>query len=110
MRFGRTAARSLRLSIALIGAAALRLGQLAAGVHTHASFAGDRAGAVAQLSADNGLCALCLLASHSTPQPSAAPALQHPVLRPEPVADTAAGFVDSLAFARAMTRAPPALA
>jgi hypothetical protein len=107
---GTARARLLRRSIALISAAALLLGQLAASVHTHASYAGERAGAVAQLSAGDVLCPLCLLASHSRPKPSAAPTLRHPEVSSELAAYTAAGFVDSLVFARAMTRAPPALA
>jgi hypothetical protein len=97
-------------SLALVGAAALLLGQLAASVHTHAAFASERVNAAAALSADNGLCALCLLALHSTPKPSAAPALYRPDVRSEPAADTAAGFVESPVFACAMTRAPPPLA
>jgi hypothetical protein len=110
MRFARNAAgnRRLRLAIALLGAVALLLGQLAASVHTHASFASEHA--VTQLSAGDVLCPLCLLAFHSTPEPSAAPAIHCPQVCREVVADMAAAFVESPVFARAMTRAPPALA
>jgi hypothetical protein len=112
MRLGRdiSGGRSIRRALALSSVVALLLGQLAASVHTHTASASDRVNAAAELSADNGLCALCLLAFHSTPEPSAAPALHRPDIRPEPVGETVAGFVESPAFARAMTRAPPALA
>jgi hypothetical protein len=110
MKFSRTATGRLRRSIALIGAAALLLGQLAAGVHTHASFASDRAGAVAQLSAGDVLCPFCLLAFHCTPEPSAAPAIYHPEVCSGAATDVAAVFVESPVLARAMTRAPPTLA
>ncbi len=96
--------------LAVLGAVLIVAGQLAAAVHSHETIATERSSACAELSADNGLCALCLLAFHSTPKPSAAPSITRPDVGFNSAVRAAEGFVESPVCASTQTRAPPALA
>jgi hypothetical protein len=58
-------------SVAIFAAAITLAGQLAAAAHVHQAADPSSVNAVAQVAADNGLCALCLLAFHTSVAPSA---------------------------------------
>ena len=99
--------RTATRSVAIFTAALMLAGQLAAVAHFHPLPCRDRLNAVAQLSADSGSCALCLLAFHTSAKPPATPSVAAPTsTAPSPVAPVTAVFhrIDSTS---ALTRAPP---
>jgi hypothetical protein len=98
--------RAATRSVAIFAAALVLAGQLAAAAHFHPIADRQGVGAVTQLSADGGLCALCLLAFHSSAAPTA-PAVAAPTLAaPAPLAPAPVTF-HRIASTSAPTRAPP---
>jgi hypothetical protein len=63
--------RAAMRSVAVFAAVITLAGQLAAASHIHHSDDPSGVNSVAQLSAEGGLCALCLLAFHTSAAPSA---------------------------------------
>jgi hypothetical protein len=110
-----------RTKIALISRAAIRsvavfaavitlAGQLAAASHVHQAADPYGVNAVAQVSADGGLCALCLLAFHTSANPPATPAIGMPLSIAHPLAAPAPVYVERINSTCAPTRAPPRIA
>lgn len=74
---GKNNARSaLKRRIAILGAALILTAQFVAAVHWHLAPGADRVAAASERSLDNGLCALCLLGSHSNFNPTASPSIE----------------------------------
>jgi hypothetical protein len=93
--------------IAVAGAALILFVQLLGAIHWHPANFDNAASASAALSVDNGLCAVCLLAFHSSLNPATVPTLAHPLreLAMAPVAGCA-GF-SAFDPASHLSRAPP---
>ncbi len=64
--------------LALVAAALLLFAQTVAAAHYHPQIASRHASLASVVSADAGLCALCLLAFHFPVNPAATPALTRP--------------------------------
>jgi len=94
-------------SIALLGALLILTAQFLALAHFHQGNPTRQINAQAQ-AADDGLCALCILAFHAPLNPAATPAIERPYaeIRPRDVA-VARPHVHA-SYASCRTRAPPA--
>jgi hypothetical protein len=100
----------LRRSIAVFGAALILAAQFVGAVHWHPPVQLAWTVASAQPSVDTGLCALCLVAFHSSLNPTSAPFIEHREIgRAIASSDSWLGFA-SFDSASALTRAPPAAA
>lgn len=96
--------------IAVAGAALILFVQLLGAIHWHPANFDNAASASAALSVDNGLCAVCLLAFHTSLNPATVPTLAHPQreLAMAPVVGSAE--FSTFAPASHLTRAPPRIA
>ncbi|HEY6420383.1 MAG TPA: hypothetical protein VIX59_15410 [Candidatus Binataceae bacterium] len=102
--------RRFARSLAVFGAVVIIAGQLATAIHTHQIFQTQRVGSAAELTIDNGLCALCLLAFHSKATPGPAPTLARPEVQLRAAPEAAASSIESFDQSCAMTRGPPFIA
>jgi hypothetical protein len=102
------AIRSGVRTIALTAAALILGAQLVALTHFHQGNPARRFNAQAQVVADDGLCALCMLVFHAPFNPAAAPPLRHPQAEARFAEPTVADFHGSDSFSSCQTRAPPA--
>jgi len=94
-------------AVAIFAGVLLLAGQIAAVAHFHPFPGRDSVNTVTLVSVDNGACALCLLAFHSSAEPKATPAAATPALSARsPIVALAAVFhrIDSTS---ALSRAPP---
>jgi hypothetical protein len=96
--------------VALAGAALILFAQLLGAAHWHPANLDRTASASAALSADSGVCAVCLLAFHTSLNPAAAPALVHPQRAVSKAPAARVAVLSSLEFASHLTRAPPSIA
>jgi hypothetical protein len=95
-------------SIALLGAVLILVAQGLAVAHFHQVRDGRQVNSQSQVVADNGLCALCILAFHAPFNPAATPAISRPFAELR-LADVAvAGLRITNPFSSYRTRAPPA--
>jgi hypothetical protein len=99
--------RAAMRSIAIFAAAITLAGQLAAASHVHQAADPYGVNAVAQVSPDGGLCALCLLAFHTSANPPATPAVGMPLSIARPAAAPEPISVPTIDSTCALTRAPP---
>jgi hypothetical protein len=99
--------RAAMRSVAIFAAVITLAGQLAAASHVHQAADPYGVNAVAQVSADGGLCALCLLAFHTSANPPATPVIGRPLSIPQPLFAAAPVSVQPIDSTCALTRAPP---
>jgi hypothetical protein len=96
--------------VALAGAALILFAQLLGAAHWHPANLDRTASASTALSADSGVCAVCLLAFHTTLSPAAAPALVHPQREVSKASAARGSALGSLELGSHLTRAPPSVA
>ncbi len=94
-------------SIALLGAALILGAQLLALAHVHQSNPTRQFNAQNQLVADDGLCALCILAFHAPVNPAATPTIAHPYAEVRLADAVVADLHVSEPVSSHQTRAPP---
>jgi hypothetical protein len=99
--------RAAMRSVAVFAAVITLAGQLAAASHIHQAADPCGVNAVAQVSPDGGLCALCLLAFHTSANPPATPVVGMPLLVAQPAVAAATVSIASIDSTCALTRAPP---
>jgi hypothetical protein len=102
--------RAAMRSVAIFAAAITLAGQLAAAAHIHQAADPYGVNAVAQVSPDGGLCALCLLAFHTSANPPATPAVGMPLSTAQVPVAAAPVSVARFDSTSALTRAPPRIA
>ena len=95
-------------SIALFGAALILTAQILALAHFHQRNATRQFSAQNQIVADDGLCALCILAFHAPVNPAAAPAIARPYAEIRLVEIALARLHIYASYSSCQTRAPPA--
>jgi hypothetical protein len=95
-------------SIALFGAALILTAQILALAHFHQRNATRQFNAQNQVVADDGLCALCILAFHAPVNPAAAPAIARPYSEIRLVEMAVARLQAYASYSSCQTRAPPA--
>jgi len=95
-------------SIALLGGILILGAQLLALAHVHQGTPTQQINAQPQVVADDGLCALCLLAFHAPLNPAATPSIAYPYAEVRLVDTVVAGLRVSGPFSSCQTRAPPA--
>jgi hypothetical protein len=95
-------------SIALLGAALILTAQILALAHFHQRNATRQFNAQNQVVADDGLCALCILAFHTPVNPAAAPAIARPYAEIRLVEIAFAQLHVCASSSSCRTRAPPA--
>ena len=95
-------------SIALVGAALILAAQFLALAHFHQGNPTRQFNAQTQVVADDGLCALCILAFHAPLNPAATPSIARPYAELRLVDAAVASFHVSDPFSSCRTRAPPA--
>jgi hypothetical protein len=100
--------RSGAKSIALLGAALILAAQFLALAHFHQGNPTRQFNAQTQVGAEDGLCALCILAFHAPLNPAATPSIEHPHTEIRLVDAAVAGLHVSDPFYSCQTRAPPA--
>jgi hypothetical protein len=99
--------RAATRSVAIFTAALTLAAQLAAVAHFHPVPCRDSINAVTQLSADSGVCALCVFAFHTSAKPPATPSIATPTLTALSVLAPVAGVLHRVDSTSALTRAPP---
>jgi hypothetical protein len=95
-------------SIALVGAVLILAAQFLALAHFHQGNPTRQFDAQPQVVADEGLCALCILAFHAPLKPAATPSIEHPYAEIRLVDAAIAPIHISDSFSSCQTRAPPA--
>jgi hypothetical protein len=100
--------RTATRSVAIFAAALVLAGQLAAAAHFHPIADREGVGTVTQLSADGGLCALCLLAFHTSAAPAAPASSELPIVHRENPWVFALARWSGVALDIPFGRAPPA--
>lgn len=95
-------------SIALFGAVLILAAQFLALAHFHQSNPTRQLNARRQIVADDGLCALCIIAFHAPLNPAATPAIERPYAEIRLVDAAIARIHVSGPFSSCHTRAPPA--
>jgi hypothetical protein len=95
-------------SIALVGAVLILAAQFLALAHFHQGNPTRQFNAQTQVVADDGLCALCILAFHAPLNPAATPSIEHPYAELRLVDAPIASLHVSAPFSSCRTRAPPA--
>jgi hypothetical protein len=99
--------RAATRSVAIFAAALTLAGQLAAVAHFHPAPDRDSINAVSRLSADDGACALCLLAFHTSANPRATQSVATPTMSTLSAVAPVAGVFHRIDSPSALTRAPP---
>jgi hypothetical protein len=95
-------------SIALLGALLILTAQFLALAHFHQGNPTRQINAQNQIVADDGLCALCILAFHAPVSPAATPAIARPLAEVRLVEIAVARLHLSASYSSCQTRAPPA--
>ena len=95
-------------SLALFGAGLILVAQLLALAHVHQGNPTRQFSTQTQLVADDGLCALCVLAFHAPLNPAATPSIPHPYADIRLVDSGVARLHVLVSFSPYRTRAPPA--
>ncbi len=95
-------------SIALVAATVVLAAQFLALAHFHQRNPSRQFNAQTQVVADDGLCALCLLAFHAPLNPAATPSIAHPFDETRLVDSTVTALYVLLPLSSYRTRAPPA--
>ena len=99
--------RSGAKSIALFGAVLILAAQFLALTHFHQGAPARQFNTQTQVVADDGLCALCILAFHAPLNPATTPALERPLVEARLVDAALARPRDADSHASCQTRAPP---
>jgi hypothetical protein len=99
--------RSGAKSIALFGAVLILAAQFLALTHFHRGNPTRQLSAQTVVAADDGLCALCILAFHAPLNPAATPALERPLVDVRLVDAAVVRPRTSDSHALCQTRAPP---
>lgn len=94
-------------SIALVAVTVILAAQFLALAHFHQGNPARQFNAQTRILADDGLCALCLLAFHAPLNPSAAPFISRPFHESQLLDAAVTGLDVSLPFSSCRTRAPP---
>jgi hypothetical protein len=102
-----TSVRKRASSIALFGAVLILAAQFLAVAHFHQGNPNRQINAQTQVAANDGLCALCILAFHAPVNPAASPAIERPHAEVRPVDTAIAQPHVSVSYSSCRTRAPP---
>jgi|GEM_PF-532016 len=94
--------------IALVGAVLILAAQFLALTHFHQGNPTRQINAQTRVVADDGLCALCILAFHAPLNPAATPSIEHSYAEIRLVDAPIASLHVSDSFSSCQTRAPPA--
>ncbi len=95
-------------SIALLCSVMILAAQLLALGHYHQVNPTRQFNAQSQVVADDGLCALCILAFHAPVNPATVPSIERPYAEFRQVDVAIASLPVSVTFSSCRTRAPPA--
>jgi hypothetical protein len=107
---GNNATSTARRRLAVLSAALILMAGLLGAAHSHRYSLQQLPSASAQISAEDGLCAFCLLAFHSPTNPASGFTIFSPEAASERIVPASSYDFRSYCLSSSLTRAPPSAA